>query len=84
MVGSPLVPSDVRLASLVVLLRIAPPFFFSPNTFTSYLDCSLSCPRPSYADAFCRARAHRQREAAVLLCVHEAWRARRTLRYVQR
>ena len=27
MVGSPLVPSDVRLASLVVLLRIAPPFF---------------------------------------------------------
>ena len=29
MVGSPLVPSDVRLASVVVLLRIAPPFFFA-------------------------------------------------------
>ena len=41
MVGSPLVPSDVRLASLVVLLRIAPPPFCS-NTSTSCLSCSLS------------------------------------------
>ena len=46
MVGSPLVPSDVRLASLVVLLRIAPPFFFSRTLSLRILTALSHVPDP--------------------------------------
>ena len=46
MVGSPLVPSDVRLASLVVPLRIAPPFFLPKTLPLRILTAPCHVPDP--------------------------------------